>query len=124
MSDSPSGVQSEIVHTGVTLDQISTDLASIPATGQQGIVQFTPRVHVAEAAVGYRDRIGPLLGTPPPHLIPDYTSREGITAGLRVGRGFASIGAAAVFQAQVWVAPLCAGVGRMGVEAVLCPTDG
>jgi len=63
-------------------------------TGEQGLVQFTPRVHVAEAAVGYRDRIGPLPGAPLPHLIPDYTSREreGITAGLRVGRGFASIG--------------------------------
>ncbi|MCH7491908.1 MAG: hypothetical protein IID05_14590 [Gemmatimonadetes bacterium] len=59
-------------------------------TGEQGPVFFTPRVHVAEAVVGYRDRIG---ATGPVGLLPEFVPRYANRAtGLRVDRGFASIG--------------------------------
>ena len=58
------------------------------------LANLAPRVHVAEAIVGYRDRTGPqnILNDPVATPEPDYTSRDSLFESVRVERGIASLG--------------------------------
>ncbi len=60
-------------------------MARIVGLDQSGDMLRNPRVHVPEAIVAYRDRVGQ-------QYLPDYKERDSIATGLRSERGFASIG--------------------------------